>query len=181
MHPALIKVRAARADDRSRLEHLHAYAFRTAASGTYAAPVIDHAAARFVALDPALIARGRYWLIEAGGEILASAGWSEQPPGWMEAAAFAAPAVHPWVRCMHVHPRMTGTGLGARLLATIEADVARAGHAGLTAWVPLMAIPLYRMAGFAGDAPVSIEVPGAGRYIGLVMQRIFADGGRAAA
>jgi GNAT superfamily N-acetyltransferase len=181
MHPALIKVRPARAADLPRLADLHRYAFRAAACGTYDQALIDHAATAFVALDPALVAAGRYWLIEAGGEMLASAGWSPSPPGWMGKAGFHPPTGLPWVRCLHVHPRLVGAGLGTRLLATVEADAAREGAAGLQAWVPLMSIALYRGAGFSGDAASSIDVPGVGRYVGLVMQRLFAGAGRAAA
>lgn len=181
MHPALIKVRPARATDLSRLGQLHRHAFRAAANGTYDQAVIDHAASAFVTLDPALVAAGRYWLIEAGGEVLASAGWSPTPPAWMTAAGFTTAEAVPWVRCLHIHPRLIGAGLGTRLLATVEADVARNGHAGMQSWVSLMSIALYRSAGFSGDVPVSIDVPGGARYVGLVMQRRFARADKAAA
>jgi GNAT superfamily N-acetyltransferase len=180
MHPGLIKLRLAVPSDRPALADLHTYAFRINARGIYDPAVIDAAAERCVALDPALIADGRYWLIEAGGAPVASAGWSAEPPAWTQSANVSSEPGDAWVRCMHIHPRMTGTGMGTRLLETVEEAVIGAGFQRLRAWVPLMAIPLYRSAGFADDQAINLQLP-EGTFIGLVMQQRLEAKQRAAA
>jgi GNAT superfamily N-acetyltransferase len=180
MHPGLIKLRLAVPADRPALADLHTYAFRVNARGIYDPAVIDAAAERCVTLDPALIADRRYWLIEAGGAPVASGGWSAEPPGWTQSAGIMSEPGDAWVRCMHIHPRMTGTGMGTRLLETVEQAVSEAGFRRLRAWVPLMAIPLYRSAGFADDHAVNVSLP-EGTFVGLVMQRHLEAKRRAAA
>jgi GNAT superfamily N-acetyltransferase len=181
MHPGLIRLRAARPDDRAALDQLHRYAFRASAQGIYDEAVIDDVAERCVPMNPALLASGRYWLIEAGGQPVASAGWSADPPAWIAAQRPELANELPWVRCVHIDPRISGAGLGAKLLQKIEHDVSAAGFQGVNAWVSLMTIPLYRGAGFAGEVPVTLELAPSVRFIGLVMQRRFGQEGRVAA
>jgi hypothetical protein len=108
-------------------------------------------------VDAELLASGRYFVAEKGGDLIGGAGWSmlplsfrlprlldEQgrPAGWSLAQGSVL------LRGLFLDPDMGRNGAMASLLARIEADVARAGHAALEVIVPASSQVQYRSHGF---------------------------------
>ena len=106
-------------------------------------------------LDSQLIDDGTYFIVEAGGELAGSGGWSrratlyggDQSPG--RSAALLDPAKDAArVRAMYTHPSHTRTGVG-RLILTLCEEAARSEGFKRVELVATMAgEPLYRASGY---------------------------------
>lgn len=174
-----INVRRARPEDRAALLELQAASFRTHGRHHYGAEVIEAFLAHVGTLDPGLIEDSTYFVIESEGELMACGGWSVRQPGYvLHAANDADPgSLVPKVRAVYVHPLMARQGLGRRIMATIEAEIAAAGHQRATLTSTLTGLPLYRALGYRGDAPVVLNLPGGHPFVGIAMEKQLARGG----
>jgi GNAT superfamily N-acetyltransferase len=125
------------------------------------------ASIRYIAsVDRTLIADGTYFVLEAGGELVACGGWSRRDKlytGSGDAAGDARlldPASEPArVRAMFVRPDWTRRGLGTRILEACEAAARAEGfrHVALVATLP--GLPLYERFGFVGTGELEVEMP----------------------
>jgi hypothetical protein len=99
---------------------------------------------RVPSLDRMLARGGSYYVAEIAGIVAGGGGWSLMP---LEARPTAArhPVLSP---LFFTDPEEAGGGLRARLLAWIESDIARAGHANAHALVPLGTASAYETLGY---------------------------------
>lgn len=93
--------------------------------------------------DRSLAGDGAYFVAQIAGIVAAGGGWSVMPLDGGSPAA-GQPVLSP---LFFVDPEAR-RGLGARLLASIEKDIARAGHARAHALVPLGSTPVYEAVGY---------------------------------
>jgi GNAT superfamily N-acetyltransferase len=113
-------------------------------------------AVRYVAVvDPMLIEDGTYFVLEAGGEVVACGGWSRRDrlyTGSGEGADDARlldPATEPArVRAMFVRDDWTRRGLGRRIIEACEDAARREGFHRLALSATLPGVPLYEACGF---------------------------------
>ena len=113
-------------------------------------------AMRYVAeVDTALVADGTYFVVEAGGELVACGGWSRRDrlyTGSGDAAGddrLLDPETEPAkIRAMFVRADWTRRGLGRRIIDECEAAARREGFRRLALGATLPGVPLYRACGF---------------------------------
>jgi GNAT superfamily N-acetyltransferase len=113
-------------------------------------------AVQYVAVvDPMLLEDGTYFVLEAGGEIVACGGWSRRDrlyTGSGEGAGDARlldPATEAArVRAMFVRDDWTRRGLGRRIIDACEDAARREGFRRLALTATLPGVPLYRACGF---------------------------------
>jgi GNAT superfamily N-acetyltransferase len=113
-------------------------------------------AVRYVAVvDPMLVEDGTYFVLEAGGEIVACGGWSRRDrlyTGSGEGADDARlldPATEPArVRAMFVRDDWTRRGLGRRIIEACEDAARREGFRRMALSATLPGVPLYEACGF---------------------------------
>ena len=113
-------------------------------------------AVRYVAeVDTALVEDGTYFVVEAGGELVACGGWSRRDrlyTGSGDAAGddrLLDPATEPAkIRAMFVRADWTRRDLGRRIIDACEAAAWREGFRRLVLGATLPGVPLYRACGF---------------------------------
>jgi len=116
----------------------------------------SRSATRFVSeVDPTLLEDGTYFVLEAGGDLVACGGWSRRDrlyTGSGDAAGDARlldPATEPArVRAMFVREDWTRRGLGRRILAECESAAHREGFRELALVATMPGLPLYLAYGF---------------------------------
>jgi GNAT superfamily N-acetyltransferase len=117
-------------------------------------------------IDAPLVASGRYWVADHSGELIAGAGWSVLPLSFrgqdiVDEAGGRAPAIGGpgavLVRGFFLDPDLGRRGAGARLLARVEADAARAGYDTAELVVPAAAQVYYRGLGFKPVARLMLK------------------------
>ena len=116
-------------------------------------------------VDRTLIEDGTYFVLEAGGEIVACGGWSRRDKLYTGAgdAAGDARLLEPEteaarVRAMFVRGDWTRRGLGTRILEVCESAAREEGFRTLALVATLPGVLLYERYGFlaGGDAPVTM-------------------------
>jgi GNAT superfamily N-acetyltransferase len=117
-------------------------------------------------VDPQLIADNTYFVIEAGGEILACGGWSRRrklftgsadQEGRAQILDPATEAAH--VRAMFVRGDWTRRGLGTRILRACATAAGAEGFTRLDLMATLPGVPLYERFGFVGSHLSAITLP----------------------
>ena len=129
-------------------------------------------------VDPLLLADGTYFVLEAGGELVACGGWSRRDKlftGVGDAdgdARLLDPTTEPArVRAMFVRDDWTRRGLGRRILEACE-DAARAeGFRRLALMSTLPGLPLYRAYGFIPLDEADVELPDGVTIAGVTMEK----------
>ena len=122
-------------------------------------------AVRFVAqADSMLIADGTYFVLEAGGEVVACGGWSRRDRLYTgsgeseDDGRLLDPATEPAkVRAMFVRGDWTRRGLGRRIIEECERAARSEGFRRLALLATLPGVPLYRACGF--EPLEEVEVP----------------------
>jgi GNAT superfamily N-acetyltransferase len=141
------------------------------------------ASVRYIAsVDRTLIADGTYFVLEAGGELVACGGWSRRDKlytGSGDAAGDARlldPATEPArVRAMFVRPDWTRRGLGTRILDACEAAAGAEGFRTLALVATLPGVPLYRRFGFVATAETEVRMPDGTSIPALAMDMPLAE------
>jgi GNAT superfamily N-acetyltransferase len=117
-------------------------------------------------VDPMLIDDGTYFVIEAGGELIACGGWSRRDKLFSGSAdqeglsRLLDPASEPArVRAMFVRSDWTRRGLGTRILEACEAAARAEGFRGLSLMATLPGLLLYERFGFREISRQSITLP----------------------
>ena len=119
-------------------------------------------------VDAPLVASGRYFVADSSGELIAGAGWSVLPLSFrgeelVDEAGTHGPVIgHPgavMVRGFFLDPDLGRRGAGARLLAGVESDAARAGYDAAELVVPAAAQVYYRGLGFRPVARLTLRRP----------------------
>jgi len=116
-----------------------------------AASAIEHVAVA----DPMLLEDGTYFVLEAGGEIVACGGWSRRDRLYTgsgdagDDARLLDPATEPArVRAMFVRDDWTRRGLGRRIIDACEEAAQREGFSRMALSATLPGVPLYQACGF---------------------------------
>lgn len=143
-------------------------------------------AVRYVAQpDPMLLADGTYFVLEAGGELVACGGWSRRGRPYMGSAGAPAdsrrldPATEgAHIRAMFVRSDWTRRGLGRRILEECELAARREGFRRLDLVATLPGIPLYRAFGFIPTSEIApIELADGTPLPCLAMSKQIVDPG----
>jgi GNAT superfamily N-acetyltransferase len=119
-------------------------------------------------VDAPLVASGHYLVADSSGELIAGAGWSVLPLSFRgqdlvhEADSHGTVIGGPGavlVRGFFLDPDLGRRGAGARLLASVESDAARAGYDSAELVVPAAAQVYYRSLGFRPVAKMTLRRP----------------------
>jgi GNAT superfamily N-acetyltransferase len=109
-------------------------------------------------VDPQLLEDGTYYVLEAGGEMVACGGWSKRARPYTGSGASASDnrlldpsteAAH--IRAMFTRPDWTRRGLGRRIIAECERAAAAAGYQRMDLLATLSGVPLYEACGFVAS------------------------------
>jgi GNAT superfamily N-acetyltransferase len=141
------------------------------------------AAAKYIAsVDRTLIADGTYFVLEAGGELVACGGWSRRDKlytGSGDAADDARlldPATEAArVRAMFVRPDWTRRGLGTRILEACEAAARAEGFRVMALMATLPGVPLYERFGFVATEEVALRTPDGTSLPAVAMEMSLAE------
>ena len=122
---------------------------------------------RYVAeADPLLLGDGTYFVLEAGGEMVACGGWSRRDRIHTGSGdhddddRLLDPATEPArVRAMFVRADWTRRGLGRRILEECEAAARREGFSELGLNATLPGVPLYTAFGFEPTGDLAVTMP----------------------
>ncbi len=139
---------------------------QTAASMKYIASV-----------DRTLIEDGTYFVLEAGGELVACGGWSRRDKLYSgsgegaDDARLLDPASEPArVRAMFVRPDWTRRGLGTRILDACEAAARAEGFRTMALVATLPGVPLYERFGFRATGQHLVQMPDGTSIAALAME-----------
>jgi GNAT superfamily N-acetyltransferase len=119
-------------------------------------------------VDAPLVASGHYLVADSSGELIAGAGWSVLPLSFRgqdlvhgadpRGTVIGGPGAV-LVRGFFLDPDLGRRGAGARLLASVESDAARAGYDSAELVVPAAAQVYYRSLGFRPVAKMTLRRP----------------------
>jgi GNAT superfamily N-acetyltransferase len=158
--------RLARLDEAEAIDALMKASTRDIFPTVYTAAQTASALRYVAAVDTMLLRDGTYFVVEAGGELVACGGWSKRAklysgsgdaPGDDRLLDPATEAAH--VRAMFTRSDWTRRGLGRRILEACE-DAARAdGFRLLTLGATLPGLPLYEAFGFRETGRDDVIMP----------------------
>ena len=177
---ALPALRVATRDDEPAIDALMKASIRDLVPAFYDARQTASAMVHIGHVDRMLIDDGTYFVLEAGGEIVACGGWSRRHKlfaGEGDAAGddrLLDPATEPArVRAMFVHPDWTRRGLGTRILDACLAAARVEGFRRLALMATLPGLQLYRRYGFAPTDQTSITLPDGVQLDGVAMELVI--------
>ncbi|HMO09512.1 MAG TPA: GNAT family N-acetyltransferase [Paracoccaceae bacterium] len=141
-----LSLRVARPADLSAVDSLLARSYPRLLAADYPPSVLVTAVPRLVRAGPALLASGRFYVVEdAAGRVLGAGGWSAVQGEGAE------------VRHVATDPEHLRRGIGAAILDRVIAAVAADGRRWLDCLSTRGAVPFYAAQGFRMVGPV--EVP----------------------
>jgi GNAT superfamily N-acetyltransferase len=131
-------------------------------------------------VDADLVAAGRYFVADHAGELLGGAGWSVLPlsfrgdrliDGSGRPATLSLSDNGVLLRGFFLDPDLGRRGAGASLLAQVEAEIARAGHACAEIVVPASSQIFYRSLGFRPVRELALSIERGGPLPMLQMRK----------
>ncbi len=125
------------------------------------------ASVKYIAsVDRTLIEDGTYFVLEAGGDLVACGGWSRRDKLYSgsgdgaDDARLLDPSSEPArVRAMFVRPDWTRRGLGTRILEACEAAARAEGFRTMALVATLPGVPLYERFGFRATGQHDVQMP----------------------
>ena len=174
-----LQIRPATERDFTAVSELAGASARQTPQGTYT-PAQMAGLAELAVIDRTLIADGTYFVIEIGGLICASGGWSRWPdlihndnPGPNRGVPLDPATDSARIRHLYTHPEFGGRGLGRALLATAESAARLAGfHSG-----EMIATPagqrLYASAGWRSSGQVKLRTRNGATLAAVRMTKSF--------
>jgi GNAT superfamily N-acetyltransferase len=148
----------------------------------YDEPECTSAIRYIAAVDPMLLEDGTYYVLEAGGELVACGGWSRRGKLYTgsgdaeDDARLIDPASEPGrVRAMFVRDDWARRGLGRRILERCESDARVHGFGELALMSTLPGLPLYLSYGFERLEDVDIPLPDGFTVAGATMRKTIAS------
>ena len=148
-------LRLATSEDRDVIDTLMKTSTRALFPAFYDAKQTASSVVHIAHVDPMLIDDGTYFVLEAGGEIVACGGWSRRDKLFSGSAEqegrarLLDPATEPArVRAMFVRDDWTRRGLGTRILVACESAARDEGFTKLALVATLPGFPLYSRYGF---------------------------------
>jgi GNAT superfamily N-acetyltransferase len=159
-------LRLARLDEADAIDALMKLATRDIFPRVYTAEQTASAVQYVAAVDRPLIADGTYYVVEAGGELVACGGWSKRAKLYTGSGDAAGddrlldPATEPaHVRAMYTRPDWTRRGLGRRILEACEAAARADGFTTMNLGATLPGLPLYEAFGFVATGEEDVLMP----------------------
>jgi GNAT superfamily N-acetyltransferase len=159
-------LRLATLDEADAIDDLMKRSTRDIFPTVYSAEQTASAIRYVAAVDRTLLRDGTYYVVEAGGELVACGGWSKRAKlysGSVEAEGDdrlldpATESAH--VRAMFTRSDWTRRGLGRRVLEACEAAARDAGFRRLTLGATLPGLPLYQAFGFRETGRTDVIMP----------------------
>jgi GNAT superfamily N-acetyltransferase len=172
------RLRLATQDDRDEIDGLMKASTAALFPAFYDEQQTASSVVHIAHVDPMLIDDATYFVIEAGGEIVACGGWSRRDKLFSGSAEqegrarLLDPATEPArVRAMFVRGDWTRRGLGTRILAACESAARDEGFSGLVLMATLPGFPLYVRYGFAEVERTPIALPDGVLLEGVAMEK----------
>ena len=160
-------LRIAREEDAPALERLIEHVTRTSLARCYSEAQLAVARGPVFGLDRQLVGDGTYFVVEAGGEIIACGGWSRRLAvyGGDRERAGADAELNPAtdaarVRAFFVHPSWERRGIGRALLKASEEASRKAGFQRIELAATLAGEPLYARHGYVVAERYDAPMPG---------------------
>jgi RimJ/RimL family protein N-acetyltransferase len=159
-----VHLRLATPEDIPALESLIELSVRQLQAGDYTPAQIEGALACVFGVDSQLIADGTYFVVEAGGAVVACGGWSKRKTlfGGDRLAGREDSLLDPRtdaakIRAFFVNPAWTRRGLGSMILEACESAATSAGFLRFEMGATLTGVALYKARGY--EAVEEIAVP----------------------
>jgi len=153
-------LRLARLDDLAAVDRLLQRSFGRLLKANYPPSVMVTVVPMLARAKPALLASGRYFLVEGAGRLLGVGGYSLRGPGSAE------------IRHVAVDPDVARQGVGRMLMAGVFAAAEAESVRRYLALSTLTAVPFYTALGFQAAGRIEMQVL-AGISFGVVrMQRV---------
>jgi GNAT superfamily N-acetyltransferase len=152
--------------DLDQLSLLMKQSIRELHPGYYTPAQIELALANVYEIDTLLIDDGTYYVVEDGGEIVASGGWSKHAK-LCAGAGFAGEAddlLDPIkdaakIRAFFVRPSLVRRGLASLLLNICEREARAAGFVRAEIGATLSGVPFYAARGYRSLGRADVELP----------------------
>ena len=156
-----LKLRRAQARDLPGLREMQALSARRLCPSVYAPRQIEALIAHGT-MEDALVGEGAFFVAEAAGRLVGSAGWSRQAPDYARAGgALPPPALgEATIRSVFVHPDWTRLGVASALLAATERDARGDGVESAALAATLSAVALYLRLGYRRVACLQLAFEG---------------------
>nr|WP_245398734.1 GNAT family N-acetyltransferase [Oceaniglobus trochenteri] len=137
----------------------------------YAPAVLQAALPHFVALQPGLLASGRYSLAcDRDGAVVGAAGWA-----WTAPQGGLGPPDMGHMRHLVTHHRHLRQGIARRLMGEVLTGARAAGVGRLDCLSTLTALPFYRAMGFATIGAVEVRLGPGLLFPAVHMRRSLAE------
>ena len=176
IHNSLIGRRAQPGDIPS-IRRMQERSIRELGTDHYSIEEIDAFLGLFSTMDDKVVDEGHYFvLLTPEQRIVASAGWSQLPPGYSRGTeSYDAQAAT--IRSVFVDGDYSRRGLGRRIMEMVESDAAAAGIAHLKVSSTLSGVALYKALGYAEVERKVLEI-GAFGFELVRMEKPLAGGDR---
>lgn len=137
MAPGTLALRPATPADLSAVDRLMAASFPRLLKNDYAPSTWVLALPRLARANPALLASGRFYVVQDGADLIGAGGYSLRGPRWAE------------VRQLATHPAHLRRGVARTILDHVIAAARAEGAVRLDTMATRTAVPFYAALGFA--------------------------------
>jgi GNAT superfamily N-acetyltransferase len=175
-----IRLRLAEPSDIGALVPLIALSVRALQRDDYPPHQLDLALEHVYGVDTQLIADRTYFVIEAGGEIVACGGWSRRATlcggdqfGARSDAALDAATDAAKIRAFYVRPDAARRGLASLVLAACERDAAAAGFRRAELGATLTGERFYSRRGYRATGRADVALPNGETLAVVRMERML--------
>jgi GNAT superfamily N-acetyltransferase len=160
-------LRPATLEDTPVLKRLIGDSVRGLSREEYTPAQIEAALGTAFGVDSELIRDGTYFVVEAGGNIIACGGWSKRTTlfgsdaqAGRESALLDPGRDSARIRAFFVHPDWARRGVGRLLLAHCEQAARAGGFRSTQLMATLPGRKLYAVTGYSGDEVTTLQLPG---------------------
>ncbi len=164
-------IRRARMSDRNRIRAMQTESMRVLSSRCYSREEIEAFLVYVGTMDDQLIEEGSYYVVEVGGRIVASGGWSRVRSNYVNGKESAADPATAKMRSVFVHPAWARHGFGRMLMQRAEAEAFAAGYDKAELNALLSGVPFYRSLGYDTVRPIALNLPEKLLFRGMTMRK----------
>jgi GNAT superfamily N-acetyltransferase len=156
---------------------MQAESMRKLAASCYSRAEIEAFITYVGTMDDQLIDEGTYYLVETGGRIVATGGWSRFRANYVGPADGdpAADLTTAKIRSVFVHPDWKGYGFGRRLMLRAEVEAFTAGFDEAELNALLSGVSFYRALGYQDVRPMALSLPDRVTFRGVTMRKALAS------